>query len=339
MMRFKSILTEFDIQATGVALTAVFFDIYSADKVDNIFGHVRNLLIVLAFLSLIITILAGYGLSVLFFQKSPDRIRIYTYLSWFYMVFVWSAVSAGALIAIITKRNSFINYCANNITTEDKCKQSATRSILRLAIGISITTICNIYFTTILQVCHNRLCQNYPDLIRKRSQKQASRSTTKTKKETVVSSLWTGRHFWEKKLLESIDSNSIARFDNGDTSRLTDGDTSRLTDGDTSRLTDGDMSRMTDGDMPKMTDGDTSRMTDEDTNNNDIISGADIPEASDTFDTYKMTRIKSDQETRENNEYTEDEANCHTQQDTDSTIVQDPDPYVYHSLFRYKYKK
>uniref|UniRef100_A0A1D1Y4W1 Uncharacterized protein n=1 Tax=Anthurium amnicola TaxID=1678845 RepID=A0A1D1Y4W1_9ARAE len=302
---------------TGVALTAVFLDIYFKNKVDNIFGHVHNLSIVLAILSLIITMLAGYGLSVLFFRKSPDRIRLYTHLSWFYMVFVWIVVSIGTLIAFLTKRNNFVNYCLNNIATEDMCKQFATKSILRLAVGISITTICNIYFATILQVCHNRLCQNYPELIRKRSQRQTPRRPIKNDKQKVVSSLWSGRHFWEKKLFD-IDSDS-----NG------------------------------------LNKSNRSGITDEETDGNYIISEADVSEAGDAFETYKMTRIKSDQETRENNEDNEDEdneeednededsedednedeANSQTQQDTDSTIVQDPDPYVYSNLFQYRYKK
>ena len=137
-------------------------------------------------------------------------------------------------------------------------------------------------------------------MIRKKSQKKASRHPIKKdNRNNAVSSLWTGRHFWEKKLFENADSDS--------------------------------------NDYLKNSIG--SRITEENTDVNYIVSDVDISEASDAFETYKMSRIKNNQETRENNENTEDEANSQTQHDTDSTIVQDPDPYVYHSLFQYKYKK
>jgi len=137
-------------------------------------------------------------------------------------------------------------------------------------------------------------------LIRKRSQRQTQtpRRPTKNDKQKVVSSLWSGRHFWEKKLFD-IDSDS-----NGGLNKST-----------------------------------RSGITEEETDDNYIISEADVSEAGDAFETYKMTRIKSDQETRENEEDNKDKANSQTQRDTDSTIVQDPDPYVYTNLFQYRYKK
>ncbi|GBC03259.1 hypothetical protein RclHR1_05030016 [Rhizophagus clarus] len=120
------------------------------EVIPLLYYYVDALSKVLSIYFIILSIISTYGLASLLIYKSTPLLRMYSYTSWFFAVFINSVLIIVSIIAMTIIRKSYIDYC-NRYENRQDCKLFVNSQLVWLFIVLFIQSSLHIYFSIILR--------------------------------------------------------------------------------------------------------------------------------------------------------------------------------------------
>uniref|UniRef100_A0A1D1Y5F1 Lysosomal-associated transmembrane protein 5 n=1 Tax=Anthurium amnicola TaxID=1678845 RepID=A0A1D1Y5F1_9ARAE len=129
------------------------------ELLTSIYYYVKLLSIVLSFYFVILSFISAFGLVSLI-NKSMPFLRMYSYASWFFTVFIYSVLAIVTHVGMIANRDRFIDYCKvvgkHNDPNDNYCVNKVNSQLLWLVIITFFQGCLHIYFSIILRAYINR---------------------------------------------------------------------------------------------------------------------------------------------------------------------------------------
>ncbi|CAB5204674.1 uncharacterized protein OCT59_004308 [Rhizophagus irregularis] len=156
------------------------------EVVTSLYYYVAILTKTLSVYFIILFLISIIGLASLLIYKSTPLLRVYSYTSWFFAVFIYFVLAIVSIVAIMVSKNGFIGYCNevgnNNI---NYCVNEVMSQSIWLYLIIFFQGSIHVYFSIILQTYVER-CEQ----LEKKKRREAS-----SKRNNLLSSSGTSNVF------------------------------------------------------------------------------------------------------------------------------------------------
>ncbi|RIA93640.1 hypothetical protein C1645_762020 [Glomus cerebriforme] len=157
--------------------------------------------IILSIYFIILSIISIFGLTSLIVYKSTPLLRMYSYTSWFFAVFINVVLSMVSNIALMVSKDTFINDCKEKGNDLDYCKNTINYKLFWLGIVLFFQVSLHFYFSIILRA-YVKHCVHVERKQKKKQRKQ--RNFTKHLSDTSVYNIKVDKMFDAREQIEQI---------------------------------------------------------------------------------------------------------------------------------------
>jgi len=123
------------------------------EEITSIYYYFNDLSKILSLYFIILSLISTFGLASLIVYKSTLPLRMYSYISWFFAVFIYFVLAIVSDIAMMISKDRFIDYCriVGNHQPDSYCVNKVNSQLFWLAVVLFFQGSIHIYFTIILR--------------------------------------------------------------------------------------------------------------------------------------------------------------------------------------------